>query len=286
VRLFDCIEFNEDLCWMDVASEIAFTYIDLLAHGQPGLAGWFVNEYLSYSGDYEAAQVLRFYAVYRAMVRAKVASIRARQAGPAAADEFQAVQAYIALAERLAAPPAPRLVITHGLSGCGKTVASTALLQNDPGAATLRLRSDVERKRLFGLNATARSGSPDTRTSASSPNDGLNQGIYTPQAHRRTFGHLQETAQKLLRAGWSVIVDATFLRQADRAVFETLAHDTGVAFGILAPQATPAQLRERIEARHALGQDASDATLEVLAQQIKVLEPLTADERQHLVALP
>jgi hypothetical protein len=142
----------------------------------------------------------------------------------------------------------------------------------------------VERKRLFGWNATARSGSPDTSTRASGPNDGLNQGIYTPQAHRRTFGHLQDIAQKLLNAGWSVIVDATFLRQADRAVFETLAQDAGVAFGILAPQATPAQLRERIEARHALGQDASEATLEVLAQQIQVLEPLTAQERQHLIA--
>lgn len=286
VRLFDCIEFNEDLRWMDVASEIAFTYVDLLAHGQHGLAGWFVNEYLSCSGDYEAAQVLRFYAVYRTMVRAKVASIRARQAGPAAADELQAVQAYVALAEGLAAPPAPRLVITHGLSGCGKTVASTALLQNAPDAATLRLRSDVERKRLFGLNATARSGNLGTSTVASRPNNSLNQGIYTPQAHRHTFGHLQETAQKLLNAGWSVIVDATFLRQADRAVFEMLAHDTGVAFGILAPQATPAQLRERIEARRALGQDASEATLEVLAQQTQVLEPLTADERKHLIALP
>ena len=284
VRLFDCIEFNENLRWMDVASEIAFTYIDLLAHGQPGLAGWLVNEYLSYSGDYEAAQVLRFYAVYRAMVRAKVAGIRVRQTGPAAVNDLQEVQAYVALAERLAAPPAPRLVITHGLSGCGKTVASTALLQSDLRAATLRLRSDVERKRLFGLNATARSGSPDTSTRASGPNDGLNQGIYTTQAHRRTFGHLQDIAQKLLNAGWSVIVDATFLRQADRAVFEALAQDAGVAFGILAPQATPAQLRERIEARHALGQDASEATLEVLAQQIQVLEPLTAQERQHLIA--
>jgi hypothetical protein len=74
VQLFDCIEFNEDLRWMDVASEIAFVYIDLLAHDQPGLANWFLDEMLSRSGDYEAARVLRFYAVYRAMVRAKVAA--------------------------------------------------------------------------------------------------------------------------------------------------------------------------------------------------------------------
>ena len=274
VRLFDCIEFNEALRWMDVASEIAFTYVDLLAHAQPGLAGWFVNEYLSCSGDYEAALVLRFYAVYRALVRAKVACIRSRQGQAATSEDRQEVEAYVALAERLATPPAPRLVITHGLSGCGKTVASTALLQGDLSAATLRLRSDVARKRLFGLSATARSAS------------GLNDGLYVPDAHRRTYEHLHDLTSRWLRLGWSVIVDATFLKRADRTAFAALAQASGAAFGILAPTATPEQLQTRIEARRALGQDASEATLDVLTQQMQVLEPLNMDERQHLVALP
>src|SRR5450830_328580 len=142
VRMFDCIEFNDALRWIDVASEIAFPYVDLLAHQQPGLANWFVNEVWSRSGDYEAAQLLRFYAVYRAMVRAKVAAIRADQTQ----GETSEALAYIALAERLTAPKPLQLVITHGLSGCGKTVASNALLQSDATASTLRLRSDVERK--------------------------------------------------------------------------------------------------------------------------------------------
>lgn len=262
VRMFDCLEFNEDLRWIDVASEIAFTYVDLLAHGQPGLADWFVDEVLSRSGDYEAAQVLRFYAVYRALVRAKVAAIRMKQTQ----DNDSEALAYIALAERLVAPPPRRLVITHGLSGCGKTIASNALLQSDPHATTLRLRSDVERKRLFGLASTARSGST------------LDAGIYAADAHVRTYIHLRALAEMLLRAGWSVIVDATFLKRADRDAFRALARDTGVAFSILAPQATPAQLRERILARSALERDASEATLDVLAQQMQVIEPLAADE--------
>lgn len=261
-RMFDCIEFNEDLRWIDVASEIAFTYVDLLAHGQPGLADWWVDEVLSRSGDYEAALVLRFYAVYRAMVRAKVAAIRVSQAG---GDGSEAL-AYIALAERLVAPPPVRLVITHGLSGCGKSVVSSQLLQSDPHASTLRLRSDVERKRLFGLASTARSGST------------TNTGIYVPDAHASTYGRLHELAALLLRAGWSVIVDATFLKRADRDAFRALARDAGAVFAILAPQATPAQLRERILARNALGRDASEATLEVLAQQMRAIEPLGAEE--------
>jgi hypothetical protein len=269
VRLFDCLEFNEDLRCIDVASEIAFTYVDLLDHGQPGLANWFVDEVLSRSGDYEAARVLRFYAVYRALVRAKVEAIRTGQTH----DDGGEAVTYIALAEHLVAPPPARLVITHGPAGCGKTVASSRFLQTDLHACTLRLRSDVERKRLFGLASAQPSGS------------GMDTGIYTPAAHARTYDHVREQAAMLLRAGWSVIVDAAFLQRADRQSFHALARDIGVAFGILAPRATPAQLSERIRARSDLGGDASEATLDVLARQLRRMEPLEADERRHLVSL-
>ncbi|MDH5709297.1 MAG: AAA family ATPase, partial [Hylemonella sp.] len=263
VRLFDCLEFDAALRWIDVASETAFPYVDLLAHDQPGLAHWFVNEVWSRNGDYEAAALLRFYAVYRAMVRAKVAAIRASQTQ---ADATQAL-AYLALAERLAAPATPRLTITHGLSGCGKTYLSDRLLLSDAAGPVLRLRSDVERKRLFGLDAAARSGSA------------TDQGIYAASAHERTYARLHELAAGLLRAGWSVIVDATFLKRADRARFHALAQQLGLAFVILAPQASPAQLRERILARRAQGRDASEATLEVLARQMQAIEPLTQAEQ-------
>ena len=262
VRMFDCIEFSEDLRWIDVASEIAFTYVDLLAHDRAGLADWFLDQVLSRSGDYEAALVLRFYSVYRALVRAMVAAIRINQTR----DGDSAAIAYVALAERLVAPPVARLVITHGLSGCGKTKASDELLQSDPAACTLRLRSDVERKRLFGrVSKDPRGAPPDT-------------GIYAHGASVRTYGHLRELAETLLRAGWSVIVDAAFLKHADRASFRALAKEVGAPFSILAPQATPAQLRERIQARAVLGRDASDASLEVLAQQMHTIEPLQAHE--------
>lgn len=264
VRLFDCIEFNEDLRWTDVASELAFTYIDLLAHGQPGLAGCFLDEVLSRSGDYEAALVLRFFAVYRALVRAKVAAIRASQACQGRSE----VETYVALAERLVSVPRRRLVITHGLSGCGKTLASSQLLLRDTHAATLRLRSDVERKRLFGLGITDRSGSP------------LDAGLYAPDVHGRTYARLHELAVMVLRAGWSVIVDAAFLKRAERDSFREVAKATGADFAILAPQATPDQLRERIRARAVKGQDASEATLEVLARQRLSIEPLAVDEMQ------
>lgn len=281
VRMFDCLEFNEELRWIDVANEIAFTYVDLLDHGQGGLANWFVDELLSRSGDYAAARLLPFYAVYRALVRAKVAAIRARQQreqqAPGHGDDaasFDEALVYLAQAEQLVAPRTPRLIITHGLAGCGKTFASNRLLQSDDAAQarTLRLRSDVERRRLFGLQRNQRSGA------------GVNAGIYDASAHQRTYAHLQDTARLLLHAGWSVIVDAAFLRRSERDDFRALADACGAGFAILAPQADTDELRRRITARQASGKDASEATLEVLDKQLQWIEPLGDDERACVLA--
>ncbi len=269
VQMFDCIEFNEDLRWIDVASEIAFTYTDLLAHAQPGLANWFLNEILSRNGDYQAAPLLRFYGVYRALVRAKVAALRAAQAQ----GDHSETLAYIALAERLTTPTALQLVITHGLSGCGKTYASDALLKRDGQPPSLRLRSDVERKRLAGLAPAANSASV------------LDGGIYTQHAHARTYAHLLSQADMLLRAGWSVLVDATFLRRADRTDFARLAEACGAHFAILAPSAPATQLRQRILARSADARDASEATTAVLTQQMQVIEPLSEVEMKSIMLL-
>jgi len=262
VRLFDCLEFNEDLRWIDVASDIAFTYIDLLEHAQPGLANWFADQVISHSGDDQVALLLRFYAVYRCLVRAKVAAIRANQRHTDMAE----VLADMALAERLVAPQPLQLTLTHGLAGCGKTWLTDRWLQSDTQPPTLRLRADVQRKRLFGL-------APNACTGAS-----VNAGIYTPEAHALTYAHLHEVAASWLRAGWSVIVDATFLKRTDRDAFHALAQEVGAGFAILAPQATPEQLQQRITSRQTRGQDASEATLAVLAQQQRELEPLGADE--------
>ncbi|MBK9954966.1 MAG: AAA family ATPase [Rhodocyclaceae bacterium] len=259
VTPFDCIEFNEDFRWIDVASEIAFTYIDLLDHGQPGLACWLLNEWLARSGDHgghSALAVLRFYAVYRAMVRAKVAALRGRAAEAAG---------YLALAERLGVSPRLTLTITFGLSGSGKTTASSARLLADASAATVRFRSDVERKRLFGLDADADSGGT----------------IYAVDASVRTYARLAELARATLADGWPVIVDAAFLKRAERRTFAALADELDIPFDILACAAPVDALRGRLEARR---DDASEATAAVLAQQLEWLEPLDDAERARVTA--
>ena len=254
---FDAIEFNDDFRWIDVAAEIAFTWLDLLDHGQPGLAAWFLNEWLLWSGDYDALAVLRFYAVYRAMVRAKVAAIQGK--GSEAAE-------YLAMAEALIVPPPARLTITFGLSGSGKTTAAKALLLADARAATIRLRSDVERKRLFDLAPDAASGG----------------SIYGAEANHRTYGRLYELAETILADNWPVLVDAAFLKRAERDDFRALAAKLGIPFAILACEAPIEELRRRLAARTG---DASEATVAVLEQQQQWLQPLAEDERCLTIAV-
>ncbi|MBI5792030.1 MAG: AAA family ATPase [Rhodocyclales bacterium] len=272
VTPFDCIEFNEDFRWNDPASEIAFVWIDLLDHDQPGLAAWFLNAWLETGGDFAALRVMRFYAVYRAVVRAKVAALRAGQEDSEAAQpDVAAALGYLGLAWKIAVPPAPTLVITCGLSGSGKTTASSARLL-DPsltGAGSIvRLRSDVERKRLYGLAA---------QDSSHSTPDG---GIYTQEATARTYARLLALARDLLHAGWPVIVDAAFLKRAERDSFAELAAELGLGFSILATEAAPEELRRRLLARSG---DASEASVDVLDRQLEWFEPLSAAEQSAVV---
>ena len=285
---FDAIEFNDDLRWIDMANDMAFAWMDLLSHGRPGLANVLLSAWLDASGDVSAPTVWTFFASYRAGVRAKVAAIRLGQlgsstapppAGPGQTDEvgtateqervhlLAEARRYLALARDIAHAPAPQLVITHGLSGSGKTFASTQWLALEPTGRAVRLRSDVERKRLHGMGAQAASGS------------GLNSGIYSPQSHGDTYASLLARARRLLAEGWSVLVDAAFLRAAERAAFAALAAEQGVPFHILACEASAEVLRQRISERQAHGADASEATLAVLEQQFGWLEPLTPNER-------
>ncbi|MBL8492005.1 MAG: AAA family ATPase [Rhodocyclaceae bacterium] len=255
---FDGIEFSEDLRWIDVANEIAFTWVDLLDHGRPDLAGWFLNEWLGWSGDYGALGALRFYAVYRALVRAKVAGLRG-DAGE--------IADYLALAESLVRPPLPRLVITFGLSGSGKTTESGRLLMADPAASTIRLRSDVERKRLFGL----------------APDEASGGAIYAPEANDRTYARLLDLAGQAIIAGWSVVVDAAFLRRAERAAFRRLAAGRDLPFRILACDAPLEELRRRTTQRAG---DASEATAAVVDLQAGWVEPLSDAERALVLPAP
>lgn len=257
---FDALEFDSALRFVDTVDEVAFTAMDLMAHGRRDLAWNVLNAWFERSGDFEALGLLRFYLVYRALVRAKVAILRdgdGRQLPDRAAALFD-------LAHGLARKSRPLLILTHGMSGSGKTTFTESLI-GELGA--IRIRSDVERKRLFGLDPQ------DASDSA------LDAGIYGEEATEKTYQALEEAAGHALGAGFNVIVDATFLRKQQRERFRDLAADHCARRIILDCRAPVQTLRERIHKRHTEGRDESEATLEVLDNQRRAYEPLSWDEQ-------
>ena len=263
---FDGIEFCDELRWIDVLSDMAFLAMDLTARGSAGLAWMVLNRYLERTGDYHDLGVLRWYQVYRAMVRAKVAVLLARQQEEGAAAWQQSLADYrhfLQVACRLSQPAAPQLVITFGVSGSGKSTASSGWIERHGG---IRIRSDVERKRLVGLSAEQRTA-PDQ----------LDQ-LYSSEMSDRTYGRLAELATDILQAGYTAIVDAAFLKRSQRQQFAALAERLGVPIAILACEAPVEQLRARLIARSAEGADPSDADSAVLEGQLRSLEPLEPDE--------
>jgi aminoglycoside phosphotransferase family enzyme/predicted kinase len=261
---FDAIEFDESLRWIDPIDDIAFLVMDLLAHGAAALAWRFLDGWLAASGDYGGLPALRFHLVCRALVRAQVCALRERDGarGDATCDS----SAYRALAFALTRPEAARLAITHGLPGSGKTTAARRLAE---AAGAIHVRSDVERKRLFGLAPLARSEA--------------HSGMYDADASARTYARLAELAGVALRAGWSVVVDAAFLRRAERNAFASLACEAGVPLTIIDCVAPAAVLRERVRRRLAQGDDASEADVAVLERLTQSAEPLDERERRHVI---
>jgi aminoglycoside phosphotransferase family enzyme/predicted kinase len=273
VTPFDCLEFNPELRWIDVLSEVAFLLMDLDDRGQAQFANRFLNGYLQNTGDYAGLGVLRYYLMYRAMVRAKVAVLRRQQTEKGSADYDQATgeyRQYVKLALGYTTRKQAAMVITRGLSGSGKSTVARALCER---SGMIQLRSDVERKRLAGLSATDNSRS------------GTGAGLYTADRTADTYQHLATLARTVLAAGFSVIVDATFLKRAQRDQFRTLAAETGTPFLVLECVAENKELEQRILSRNAQQRDASEATLEVLHAQRDSDEALVEDELQDLLRI-
>ncbi|KHE91725.1 MAG: AAA family ATPase [Candidatus Scalindua rubra] len=260
---FDCIEFNDRLRWIDVHSEIAFLIMDLQDRQQHQLAHRFLNTYLEASGDYEGLRILPFYLCYRALVRAKVDALRLEQeniehsAQGALRAEFES---YLGLATSYTRRPAPRLIIMRGVSASGKSTVSQQLLDV---LGAVRIRSDVERKRLFHI--------PTDNTGANA----IASGIYSEQASERTYAKLAGLASAVIAAGYSVIVDAAFIQYDQRKAFQALAVRMAIPYIIIEVTAPNEVLRKRIMARK---HDVSDADLAVLEHQLSIWQALESAE--------
>lgn len=271
IVLFDCIEFNPMLRWIDVISEVAFLFIDLSHFGYEKLAYRFLNRYLRATGDYSGLVLLRFYLVYRALVRAKVTLLRQEQQNGGASSGLRGIpeyQGYANLAERFTTTRQPLLIITHGFSGSGKSTLSSQLAEK---IGAIHIRSDIERKRLFGYYAMAKTGS------------GIDIGIYSKDAGEVTYRKLADLAKNVIDAGFPVIIDAAFLKFEQRDLFRKLAESKYARFVMIDCQASDDVLRQRILTRQQVSKDPSEATIDVLRHQLKTAEALTGSELVHSI---
>ncbi len=203
------------------------------------------------------------YFVYHCLIRAKIAVIRgSERSSPleAQVDEDELLH-HLAVARDCISRPPPIIIAMHGFSGSGKTWISERLMRALPA---VRIRSDIERKRLHGYGDIESSGSA------------IGQGIYTDAASVSVYERLAEISSALTLSGHSTIIDASFLKLAQRKQMRDLASRMGVDFLMIDTNASKSELAARLQAREA---DASEADFNVLQHQLEFADPLTPNER-------
>ena len=248
--LFDAIEFDPDIATTDILYDLAFTLMDLIHFGNGAAANILFNRYLLAASDenLDGLAALPLFLSMRAAIRAHVLFMKAEQAGAGAA-AWQEAKRYFDLAGRLAMPKRPLLVAIGGLSGTGKSVLARGLagvIEPAPGAVIIR--SDVVRKRLFDVAETT----------------GLPDAAYQAETSQRVYDTLAQTAQRVLAQGCSVVLDAAFILESQRAGLAELArkHNAGIV-GLFLTADLATRLARIAQRKH----DASDATRDVALKQ-------------------
>lgn len=261
---FDCLEFDPGLRWIDVIGDVAFLYMDLTSRQRDDLAHEFLSRYLEETGDYQGLRLLPLYASYLALVRAKVDALDSETVRE---DERRPLEAR--LAARLATAASfmdrkpPAVIVMNGVSGSGKSWLSERIV---PQGLAVRVRSDLERKRLAGVAPLARRVY------------GIGKGDYTADSIQRTYQWLAECADCAIEGGCNVVIDATFLDRVHRDSFRDLAMRRHCRFLIVTCSTDASTLAARIDSRTHGGIDPSEATLPVVEHQLRSWHPLAADE--------
>jgi predicted kinase len=260
--LIDCLEFDEELRRIDVASEVAFLAMDLAYRGAHALAERFLARYATETDDFDLYGVVDYFVGYRALVRAKVAGIAARDAGIAPAQRAAAERsaaAHLELAERaLRQPRRGALVVLCGVVGTGKSTVAAALAEASGGVV---ISSDRTRKRMAGLAPTERPVAP------------LAGGIYAEETSDRVYRGLLERAGPVVESGRVAILDAAFAQAQRRRAALAWAGDRGIPTLLVEVACSRPVALERLARREAEGRDASDAGPALHAWSVRSFEP-------------
>ena len=254
-RILDCIEFDDDLRRIDVATDLAFLVMDLRRLGRAADAEALVEEYERASGTSVPRGLLDHDVAYWALVRAKVAHLRATQGEPSAGAQAAELES-LALDQLRRARV--RLVVMGGLPGTGKSTVARDLAAAIGWAV---VSSDQVRKELAALPATARTGDP------------YGAGLYRPDRVAATYTEMLRRARRCLEHGRSVILDASWSRSSDRADAASLAIVSDAALHEIRCTVDEAVAHDRIVTRSQAGTDASDADLAIARRMAANYEP-------------
>lgn len=261
--LFDGIEFNETFRWIDVISDIAFLLIDIEFRGHKAASQRTLSLYLSRTLDYNALFLVNFYRVYRAMVRAKITTLRASQLPNDSLEQKQVIemaQKYIKqTANYMEFNSQPKCILLQGISGAGKSYLADQMLE-ELGLNAITLNSDRIRKSLFGFDAHIRA------------NPAQKEVLYSSEMNSKTYGALQNHAMTIMQAGFDVIVDATFLKLQHRQDFYKLCRQIGATPYVISIEVSPGFAQEAIRLRNLKDDNPSDADATVMQRQTSVDE--------------
>jgi aminoglycoside phosphotransferase family enzyme/gluconate kinase len=266
ILLFDCIEFNEPFRFVDVMYDVAYGVMNFFVGSRRDLANAYLNTYLEESGDWEGLQVLPLYVSRQAYVRAKITSFLLDDPGVPDADKEQAKFAaskYYKMACDCTKLGQGRLIMMSGVSGSGKsTVAKKIARQNN----AIHVRSDAVRKHLAGVSLSEKGG----------------EELYTPEMTEKTYSRLLELGVLLASVGYSVILDGKYDRQSLRQPVIAAAQKHHLPLQILHCTAPESVLRDRLDSRTG---DVSDATANLLSNQLATAESFTDEEKVFLKTL-
>ncbi|CDX20679.1 conserved hypothetical protein [Mesorhizobium sp. ORS 3324] len=250
-RLFDCIEFNDQIATVDVLYDLAFLLMDLWHRGFPQFANLVMNRYLDDGDDEDGFILLPFFMAVRAAVRAHVTATQVEEASSDSAKLIAEARSYFELARALLVETPPRLIAIGGLSGTGKTTVAEALAPRigaPPGARIVE--SDRIRKAMHGVPAETK----------------LPDNAYRPAVSERVYRQIAWRAELILAEGGSVVADAVFDKPDDRDRIERAATETNVLFAGFWLSTDPSVLWRRISERKG---GPSDATVDILSRQLQ-----------------
>ncbi len=239
--VFDCIEFNLEFRWIDRIADLAFLLMDLEARGHQRWANRCLNRYIEKSSDFSGLLLLPHYKAFRSMIRAKVAMLGEQSNLP----EFRR---YLALTTRYFQPPKPLLILMHGCSGTGKSFLAAQLAER---INAIEVRNGIERQRIYQELALR----------------GDHIELYSADMDTRTYLRVEEITELLLRAGQTVILDATFLKQRVRQRFEKLAERFDYPLRIIHCDAPNEVIRERLQRRLRNSDSTNEADISIYEQQ-------------------